>query len=102
MLAKNKENGFHKLFELMLDKEASDLHLWVPSPPVLRINGALTPLNELPPVTPQYVETVFQHIVTPEQKSTFLQELELDFAYSIPGLASTISFLPLANMLMSP
>lgn len=86
----------------MLDKEASDLHLWVPSPPVLRINGALTPLNELPPVTPQYVETVFQHIVTPEQKSTFLQELELDFAYSIPGLASTISFLPLANMLMSP
>ncbi len=87
MVAKNKENGFHELFELMVDKKASDLHLWVPSPPVLRINGVLTPLNELPPVTPQYVETVFQHIVTPEQKSTFLQELELDFAYSIPGLA---------------
>ncbi len=87
MVAKNKENGFHELFELMLDKEASDLHLWVPSPPVLRINGVLTPLNELPPVTPQYVETVFQHIATPEQKSTFLEELELDFAYSIPNLA---------------
>ena len=87
MVAKNKENGYHELFELMLDKEASDLHLWVPSPPVLRINGVLTPLNELPPVTPQYVDMVFQHITTPEQKSTFLQELELDFAYSIPNLA---------------
>ena len=87
MVAKNKENGFHELFELMVDKKASDLHLWVPSPPVLRINGVLTPLNELPPVTPQYVETVFQHIATPEQKSTFLEELELDFAYSIPNLA---------------
>lgn len=87
MAAKNKENGFHKLFKLMVDKEASDLHLWVPSPPVLRINGVLTSINELPPVTPQYVETLFNHITTPEQKSTFRQELELDFAYSIPGLA---------------
>ena len=87
MAARNNKNGYHELFELMVDKGASDLHLWVPSPPVLRINGVLTPLNELPPVTPQYVETVFQHIATPEQKSTFLQELELDFAYSIPDLA---------------
>ncbi len=83
----SKVDGYHKLFELMVDKGASDLHLWVPSPPVLRIDGVLTPLSELPPVTPEYVETVFNQIVTPEQKSTFLEELELDFAYSIPGLA---------------
>ncbi len=87
MVAMNEQNGFHELFELMVDAGASDLHLCVPSPPVLRINGVLTPLNELPPVTPQYVETIFDHIATPEQKSTFVQELELDFAYSIPGLA---------------
>ena len=87
MVAKNKENGYHELFELMVDKGASDLHLWVPSPPVLRIDGVLTPLSEFVPATPEYVETVFDEITTPEQKNTFLEELELDFAYSIPGLA---------------
>jgi len=87
MVAKNKENGYHELFELMVDKGASDLHLWVPSPPVLRIDGKLTPLSEFVPATPEYVEIVFDEITTPEQKNTFLEELELDFAYSIPGLA---------------
>jgi len=87
MVAKNKENGYHELFELMVDKGASDLHLWVPSPPVFRIDGVLTPLSEFVPATPEYVETVFDEITTPEQKNTFLEELELDFAYSIPGLA---------------
>jgi twitching motility protein PilT len=80
-------DGYHELFELMVDKGASDLHLWVPSPPVLRIDGVLKPLSELAPATPEYVETVFNEITTPEQKNTFLEELELDFAYSIPGLA---------------
>ncbi len=87
MVAKNKENGYHELFELMVDKGASDLHLWVPSPPVLRIDGVLTPLSEFAPVTPEYVEMVLDQIATPGQKSTFLEQLELDFAYSISGLA---------------
>jgi len=86
-LPMSEENGFRELFELMVDRGASDLHLWVPSPPVLRINGVLTPLDELSPVTPEYVKEVFNCITTPEQKSTFLKDLELDFAYSIPGLA---------------
>ena len=80
-------NGYHELFELMVDKGASDLHLWVPSLPMFRIDGVLTPLGEFPPATPEYVETVFNEITTPEQKNTFLEQLELDFAYSIHGLA---------------
>jgi twitching motility protein PilT len=54
---------------------------------VLRIDGVLTPLSEFPPATPEYVETVFNEITAPEQKNTFLEQLELDFAYSIPSLA---------------
>jgi twitching motility protein PilT len=80
-------NGFHELFELMVEKGASDLHLWVPSSPMFRINGVLTPVSEWPAVTPEYVETVLDQIATREQKNAFLRELELDFAYSIPGLA---------------
>ena len=84
---KNEANGYHEFFELMVEKQASDLHLWVPSPPVLRIDGVLTPLNQFPPVDPKNVEMVFDNITTPEQKKTFQEQKELDFAYSIPGLA---------------
>jgi twitching motility protein PilT len=84
---KNEANGYHEFFELMVEKQASDLHLWVPSPPVLRINGTLTPLDQFPPVDPKKVEMVFDNITTPEQKKIFQEQKELDFAYSIPGLA---------------
>lgn len=86
-MSKDKANGFQNLFEIMAEKGASDLHLRVPSPPVLRIDGVLTPLEDLPPITNKDVEALLEHIVTPEQMNTFLTELELDFAYSIPGLA---------------
>jgi len=68
MVTKNKENGYHELFELTVDKRASDLHLWVPSPPVLRIDGVLTPLSEFAPANPEYIEMVFNEITKPEQK----------------------------------
>ena len=38
-----------KLLKLVLEKKASDLHLDVGSPPVLRINGILLPQEEIPP-----------------------------------------------------
>jgi twitching motility protein PilT len=85
--SKNNGNGFHELFEVMVEKGASDLHLRVPSRPVLRIDGVLTRLEELPTVSDKYVETLLEKIVTQEQMSTFQTELELDFAYSVPGLA---------------
>ena len=86
-MSKDKANGFQKLFEIMVEKGASDLHLRVPSPPVLRIDGVLTTLEDLPPVKDKDVKMLLEHIVTPEQMNTFLTELELDFAYSVPGLA---------------
>ena len=75
-------DGFHELFELMVEKGASDLHLRVPSPPVLRVDGVLTKLEDLPPITDKYVEMMLEYVVTPEQMNTFLTELEIDPVYS--------------------
>lgn len=75
------------LLKLMVDKGASDLHLRAPSPPVLRIDGELVPQKDLSALTARDVEVVFEHITTKEQGSTFLSEKDLDFAYSVPGLA---------------
>jgi len=77
----------NKLLKLMVNKGASDLHLTVPSPPVLRIDGKLTPQEDLPPLTTQDIELALEQVSTEEQRAVFNREWELDFAYSVPGLA---------------
>jgi twitching motility protein PilT len=79
--------GFHELLKLMVDKGASDLHFRVPSTPVLRIDGALVPQQDLPQLTPGDIETVFEKITNAEQRNHFLTNFELDLAYSVPGVA---------------
>jgi len=76
-----------ELLNLMVEKRASDLHVRVPSVPVLRVDGELVPLNEYPQIKMEDVETAFDYITTPEQRNRFHLEKELDFAYSVPGLA---------------
>jgi twitching motility protein PilT len=76
-----------ELLKLMVNKGASDLHLTVRRPPVLRIDGVLTPQEDLPPMTVKDVELALQRVTTEEQRSVFDREWELDFAYSVPGLA---------------
>ncbi len=76
-----------KLLSLMVDKGASDLHLKVASRPVLRIDGVLVTQENFPPLSAQDVESVFGQVTSREQRDTFLRERELDFAYSVHGLA---------------
>jgi twitching motility protein PilT len=75
------------LLRLVVEREASDLHLKVGSPPVLRIYGELVPLDDLPNLTPKDMQEFFAQVTTEEQKEEFTRELELDFAYSVSGLA---------------
>jgi len=76
-----------KILKSMVDKGASDLHLVVPSQPVLRIDGALITQEDLPPLTTKDIESVFGQIADDKQRAYFVMRHELDFAYSIPGLA---------------
>lgn len=76
-----------QLLRLMVSKGASDLHLKVPSPPVLRINGELALQEDLPPLSGQDISEVFASITTLHQKEIFDREQELDFSYSVPGIA---------------
>jgi len=75
------------LLDLMVKKEASDLHIRVFTPPVLRIDGELIVQDDLPPSSIEDVNGAFEHVTTPEQRETFYKTKELDFAYSIPKLA---------------
>ncbi len=81
------EIHIEELLGFMKTEGASDLHLRVPSPPVLRIDGVLKPQVDLPEMTPDIVRQVFNHITTEEQQEMFYRDLELDFAYSVPNVA---------------
>jgi twitching motility protein PilT len=76
-----------ELLKLMVDKGASDLHLMVSSPPVLRINGKLMLLEDLAALSSKDMESAFEQVSNQEQRTAFGKERELDFAYSTPGLA---------------
>ncbi len=52
-----------ELLKFTVDQSASDLHLRVPNPPVLRIDGALMPQEDLPTLTAEDIETVFQSLL---------------------------------------
>ena len=75
------------LLHLAAHKGASDLHLRVPAHPVLRIDGVLRSQTEFPPLRPADVVEAFEQVTSERQRETFYRELELDFAYSVSGLA---------------
>ena len=85
--AQNPGAYLDRLLERMVAQRASDLHLTVPSSPVFRIEGRLVPQSDLPPVAPADVQAVLDAIATESQRAAFARDLELDFAYSLPGQA---------------
>jgi twitching motility protein PilT len=76
-----------ELLKSMVNKGASDLHLTVTSPPVLRIDGELIPQEDLPPMTAKDIELVLEQITTQDQRAVLDREWELDCTYTLPGLA---------------
>jgi twitching motility protein PilT len=72
----------------VIETEGSDLHLKVPSPPVIRRHGSLLPIPHTERLRPEQTEQVLFHMLTDERKlESFRQEREVDFSYSIPGVA---------------
>jgi twitching motility protein PilT len=71
----------------MLEAGASDLHLTIGAPPMIRLHGALEPIESLPALRPEVLQRVLFSILTQKQREKFEEELELDFAYALPGKA---------------
>jgi len=68
------------LLKKVIDVEASDLHLKVGSPPVMRIDGELHPTS-LESLTPTDTEAYAQTIFTQRAAKEFRETSEADFAY---------------------
>jgi twitching motility protein PilT len=72
----------------VIENEASDLHLKVPARPVIRRHGRLEPIADYEPLRPEDTERTLFHMLTDEAKlESFRNDREVDFSYSIPGVA---------------
>ncbi len=76
-----------ELLALIVEKGASDLHLTVGSPPIMRLDGGLVPLDGTAPLTSDEVDTFLKQVTNSKQRTAFKKEKEMDFAYSLAEVA---------------
>jgi twitching motility protein PilT len=74
------------LLRRAVETKASDLHLKVGNHPCLRVDGSLTPLTDVPRVTPEEMLSMAFSMMTNRQKQKFKETAELDMAYGVAGL----------------
>jgi len=72
--------------KMAIDHGASDLHLKVGSHPVIRVHGHLTPMADQKRLMQEDTIAMAFSIMDAKQKEKFKANLELDIAYSVPGL----------------
>jgi twitching motility protein PilT len=85
--AAEDEINLQELLLEVLQSGASDLHLTIGSRPVIRMRGDLVPLEQFPVLSAPVIQRVMYSSITQRQREKFEEDLELDFAYSLPGRA---------------
>jgi twitching motility protein PilT len=75
-----------ELLKIAVERKASDLHIKVGSPPVIRIDNRLVPLTEKPRISQEDAVRMIFSVMNESQREQFKQKREVDMAHSIPGL----------------
>lgn len=75
------------LLRLMIERGGSDLHITVGSPPGIRLRGEIVPVENMRALVPRDTMEMILNLLSEDQRRRFETELELDFAYSIPGVS---------------
>ncbi|MBM7561520.1 type IV pilus twitching motility protein PilT [Fusibacter tunisiensis] len=74
-----------EILEKAVKAGASDVHITVASPPVMRVNGRLLRMQD-EALMPEDTKRIIMGILTPDQQRVFEEKGELDISYSTPGL----------------
>lgn len=78
--------NIHDLLQLAYHKKASDIHITINSPAMLRINGSLQPVDSRV-LSPTDTLEMAKQLMTSEQYEGFLEKGDLDLSYSIPDVS---------------
>ncbi len=86
-MASDEIPSIDDLLRVMLERGGSDLHLTVGSPPGIRQRGEIVPVESVRPLMPKDTMEMILAMLSEEQRRKFETELELDWAYAIPGVS---------------
>ena len=81
------EFDFSEVLRQMVEINASDVHITANFPPAIRDKGKVRPMEGFPLLTSQHTREVVYSILNDDQRKRFENQQQLDFAYSIPGVA---------------
>mgnify|MGYP000270407060 FL=1 len=82
----NQELRIEILLEEVVKKRASDLHIQVGLPPMLRIDGSLMPAAGTQPLDEPAVERLVFQILDEDQRQILLKDKEFDFSFAFGTL----------------
>src|SRR3954467_446241 len=80
-------NSIDELLEHMVARDASDLHVTVGTPPVIRVRGEVERVDEYAPLSSEDTQQLLYRILSSERQKQLEIKRQLDFSHSIPGLA---------------
>src|SRR5215467_3526738 len=75
------------LLERVAAEDASDLHITAGSPPVLRMRGKLSRLDDFEVFDQEETRDLLYRVLSTEQQKRLEIDRQLDFSYSVPGVA---------------
>ena len=75
------------LLEECIRRNASDLHIQVGLAPILRIDGALTPIPNMPVLTEEIVEKLVFATLDAMQREILMKDKEFDYSFSFGDIA---------------
>jgi twitching motility protein PilT len=81
-----KEVHIDEILRMAIERKASDVHLTAGLPPMIRLDGEITPLP-YQVLKPEDTRRMVYEVMSAEQLQKFEQTHEMDFAYSVKALA---------------
>ncbi len=78
--------NLHQLLKILVETNGSDLHVTTNTPPQIRVDGKMTPLD-FPPLNQVETKQLCYSVLTDAQKHKFEEENELDLSFGVKGLS---------------
>ena len=75
------------LLRRTVEVDGSDLHIKADNHPIVRVYSDLVPQTDMPVLEAEDTEEILMAAISAEQKARFAEDLELDFAYEVKGIA---------------
>lgn len=76
-----------KILQSAVEKNASDIHVVIGKPPMIRVRGEIRPMTEFPVVKAEDAKALIYSFLFEAQRKKFEEKMELDCSFHLPGVA---------------